>query len=142
MNKSNFYTQLKQEEKELKETLAALQVLIKRYEFENESTLSYKKNDPESIIIQHAVENLNSGIFDNSKFEDLSIPKKILYSLKELKKGTSKEVAEKAHALDNSRSLEKWIDDSRYYLSKYYNEKKLIVLKDNSVRGNVYAFPM
>lgn len=135
MSKFKFYQQLKAEEKELLETLHALQILIKRYETENQDAVKLGNAIENEFV---AVNPSNEDEFDANG----TVAKKLLQVLKMLKNATSREVAEKAYQLDHSRTQEQWLDDSRFYLSKYYNENKLIVIKDGSnKRGNVYGFP-
>ncbi len=147
MSKQNFYLQLKQEEKELLETINALQVLIKRYEVENPVQAHPVAFIPDATTLfdRHKIETASKVLIplkQNASPIYLSIPKKVVLALGAIKSGTSREVGIKLHELYPFKSETEAIDNARYYLSKLYNEKKLILLdsKDGK-RGHVYALP-
>lgn len=138
MDKYSFYQQLLEEEKNLIETLKALQLLIKRYEIEN----------PGNFVKSHEPQNYTST-FDTEfkpasptiKFKPgMTVAAKVMHVLSVLGSATSKEVGLKIHEIEPNYSEKKAISDARFYLSKLYNENVITVDDSNSARrGHSYT---
>jgi hypothetical protein len=118
---------LKEELREQQSIMKALELLLGKYT--NAGIIYEDKVEPEQ----------KSNIVPSEFSQDLTIPKKILFALKNIKKGRSLDVANELTRLDNSFTLEKALSNARDHLSEMGRNKIINVRKAPTGKGNLYS---
>jgi hypothetical protein len=148
MENQSFYNQLLAEEVRVKQHLSHLQELIKFYSGNGVASLSVASGLSVGSPINNGASNNRSASTQSATFtvnvneynKRAVVPEKVLFALKVLGEGTSREVGLKLRELDNSYSEEKAIDDARFHLSALAKEGKISANSVAGMRGNIYRY--
>ena len=144
MENQSFYNHLLTEEARVKELLVHIQGLIKYYRGINTTPITnIQIYRDDTKLGNDTPKSHQSNLFQinpNEYNKRAIVPEKVLFALKVVGSGTSREVGLKLRELDGAYTEEKAIDDARFHLSSLAKDNKIIAKNIPGMRGYIYEY--